>query len=343
MNLSEIAPETQEMLIYSMLAFLLAMFLTPIYTHIAFKFQWWKKERNLDATGSSMPIKTKLHAYKHKRHIPTMAGMIGLVAIAVITLFWNFDQRFTWLPIAAMLGGGLVGLIDDIINLRGSNLGVAGLRPGIKFTLISILGLALGWWFYAKLGYDAINIPFDGVLHLGWLIIPVFAFIVVATGNAVNISDGLDGLAGGLLAISYGTFGLIAFLQASYPLAALCFTVVGALLAYIWFNIYPARFWMGDIGSFAFGAGLGVVAMFTNSVLLLPVIGFIFVVEAGSSLLQIASKKLRHGKKIFISAPIHHHLEAKGWEETKITMRFWVLAAITAFIGLVLAIAGGII
>ena len=163
---------------------------------------------------------------------------------------------------------------------------------------------------------------------------------MVATGNAVNISDGLDGLAGGLLTTSFGAFGVIALLQGHFALAGFCFTAVGALLSYLWFNIYPARFFMGDVGSFAFGVALGVVAMMTNTLFLLPIIGFIFVLEAGSSVIQITSKKL-FGRKVFKSAPIHHHLEASGWPETKVTMRFWVVGCVVAFVGVFLAIAGG--
>jgi len=175
---------------------------------------------------------------------------------------------------------------------------------------------------------------------LGWLIVPLFAFAVIATSNAVNISDGLDGLAGGLVAISYVTFGIIALFQSQIFLAGFCFTVVGALLSYLWFNIYPARFFMGDVGSFALGTSLGVVAMLTNTLFLLPIIGIVFVAEAGSSLIQIASKCIFH-RRIFISAPIHQHLEASGWPETKVTMRFWIIAVVAAFIGILLAIAGG--
>jgi phospho-N-acetylmuramoyl-pentapeptide-transferase len=170
--------------------------------------------------------------------------------------------------------------------------------------------------------------------------VPLFAFAVIATSNAVNISDGLDGLAGGLLTISFGTFGVIALLQGHVYLAGFCFTVVGVLLSYLWFNIFPARFFMGDVGSFAFGTSLGVVAMMTNALFLLPIIGIIFVIEAGSSLIQILSKRFLH-RKVFISAPIHHHLEATGWPETKVTMRFWIIAAVAGIVGVLLALAGG--
>lgn len=324
----------------SVLAFLFAMFLTPIYTFFAYKFRFWKKQRTASTTGEDLKVFTKLHANKFKRNIPTMAGIVFVLAIAVVTFFFNLDRSETYLPLAALVGGALVGLLDDVINIKGSGKGVAGLRSGIKFTLITVIGLGLGWYFFSKLGVDAIHIPFVGDLALGWMIIPLFGFAVVAAGNSVNISDGLDGLAGGLAAIAYGSFGIIALLQGNAMIAGFCFTVVGALLSYLWFNIYPARFFMGDVGSFALGTSLGVVAMLTDTLLLLPVIGLLFVVEAGSSLIQIFSKKV-FKRKIFISAPIHHHLEASGWPETKITMRFWVIAAITSFIGVLMALAGG--
>jgi phospho-N-acetylmuramoyl-pentapeptide-transferase len=206
--------------------------------------------------------------------------------------------------------------------------------------MITAMAIVLGWFFYTRLGYDAIHIPFVGDWQVGVWIIAIFVFAVVATSNAVNISDGLDGLAGGLLALSFATFGVIALLQEQLTIAGFCFTVVGALLSYLWFNIFPARFFMGDVGSFAFGTSLGVVAMLTNTLFLLPIIGVLFVVEAGSSLLQITSKRLFH-RKVFISAPIHHHLEAKGWPEVKVTMRFWVIGCMAAFIGLLVALAGG--
>ncbi len=321
-------------------AFVLAMFLTPIYTTIAYKYKFWKKQRDTSTTGEKLLVFVKLHEAKFKRNIPTMAGIIAVLAITIVTLLFNLDRAETYLPLAALIGGGVVGLLDDIINIRGNGKGVAGLRSSVKFFAITALGLGLGWYFAVKLGYNAVHLPFIGDVAIGWLMIPLFAFAVVATGNAVNISDGLDGLAGGLLMSAYGAFGVIALLQGHFLLAGFCFTVIGALLAYLWFNIYPARFFMGDVGSFALGTSLGVVAMLTNSFFLLPVIGIVFVIEAGSSLLQIMSKRL-FGRKIFISAPIHHHLEAQGWPETKVTMRFWVIAVVASFIGVLLALAGG--
>lgn len=339
MNISTITDELTHTFLLSVAAFLLAMFLTPIYTYFAYKYKFWKRQRSTSTTGEKLEVFTKLHANKFKRNIPTMAGLIFIVAISLVTLF-NLDRGQTWLPLAALVGGAIVGLLDDIINLRGNGTGVAGLRSSLKFLMISALGILLGWWFFDRLGVSSLHIPFIGDWSIGWLIIPIFAFAVVATGNAVNISDGLDGLAGGLLSLSYGAFGVIALLQNQVYLAGFCFTVAGALLSYVWFNIHPARFFMGDVGSFSLGATLGVVAMLTNTLFLLPIIGALFVVEAGSSAIQIFSKKV-FKRKVFLSAPVHHHLEAIGWPETKVTMRFWVIGAVTAFIGVFLALAGG--
>ncbi len=337
----EITDQLVHTFVLSLAAFLLAMFLTPIYTFFAYRFKFWKKQRSTTTTGEKLQVFNKLHAKKFERNIPTMAGIIFIIAIAVTTLF-NLNRGQTWLPLAALLGGALVGLLDDIINLRGNGSGSAGLRSSVKFSLITALGLLLGWWFFERNGVSSIFVPFIGDISIGWGIIPLFAFAVVATGNAVNISDGLDGLAGGLLSLSYSTFGVIALMQGQVFLAGFCFTVVGALLSYVWFNIYPARFFMGDVGSFSLGAALGVVAILTNTLFLLPIIGIIFVIEAGSSAIQIISKKY-FGRKVFISAPIHHHFEAVGWPETKVTMRFWVIGAVAGFMGVLLALAGGVI
>ena len=330
-------------LILALGAFLMAMFLTPIYTHFAYKYKFWKKQKKTTVQGDSLPVMTKLHAHKFKRVFPTMAGTIGLVTVVTVTLICNFDRGQTWLPLAGFIGGAVVGLIDDLINVFGSGKGAAGLRAPIKFVMISAVGLLLGWFFASKLGWTSVHIPFVGYLELGIVgTVLLFAFAVVATSNAVNISDGLDGLAGGLMMIAYGAYGVIALFQGQWLLTGFCLVVVGWLLSYVWFNVPPARFMMGDVGSFALGAGLGVVAMMTNAFLLLPVIGILLVVEAGSSLIQMFWKKV-FKKKLFISAPIHHHLEAKGWGEAKIVMRFWVIAGVFALIGVFIAAAGGII
>ncbi len=323
------------------LSFITAMVLTPLYTTAAFSGKWWKRARTTAITGEKAKVYQKLHAAKHQRHIPTMAGVIFVLAITLVTVAGNLSRSETWLPLAAMVGAGLIGLFDDIINIRGVGGGIAGMRAKVKALLLIAVALVGGWWFYNKLGVNTIHVPFFDTWHIGWLIIPLFVLVVFATANAVNITDGLDGLAGGLSAIAFGAYAVIAIIERKYGLAGFCMTITGALLSYTWFNIYPARFFMGDVGSFALGTALAIVAMLTDTVLLLPVIGIIFVAEAGSVIVQIGSKKLRHGKKIFLSSPIHHHFEAIGWPETKVTMRFWVIGQIAAFVGVIMFILGG--
>lgn len=335
--------ETFYGLILALSAFFLATFLTPIYTYFAYKYKFWKKQKKTTVTGEALPVMTKLHAKKMARHFPTMAGVIGVITVLLVTWICNLNREQTWLPLVGFIGGSLVGFVDDLINVFGTGNGAAGLRASVKFIMITAIGVALGWWFAVKLGWTDIMVPFVGDIEVGVVgMVLIFAFAVVATSNAVNISDGLDGLAGGLAMLAYGAYAVIALLQGNWMLAGFCLTVVGWLLSYIWFNVPPARFMMGDTGSFAIGAGLGVVAMMTNAFFLLPIIGILFVVEAGSSLIQIFWKKVFH-KKLLISAPIHHHLEAKGWGEAKIVMRFWVIAGVFAIVGVFLAAQGGII
>ena len=320
--------------------FLIAMLLTPMFTTLAYKHEWWKKPRNHAWSGGVATVYNSLHAAKHERHIPNMAGMIFVLAIAAVTFAANLSRGQTWLPLAGMLGAGAIGLTDDIMNIRGINASIAGMGSAVKFGLYSLVILAGGWWFYEKLGVHTVYLP--GMHHwsIGVFVIALFWLVVIATANSVNITDGLDGLAGGLLASSFGAYAVIAGIEGKYSLAAFCLTVVGALLSYTWFNIFPARFFMGDVGSFALGTALGIIAMQTDTIYVLPVIGAVYVMETGSVIINRASKKLRHGKKVFLSSPIHHHFEAVGWPETKITMRFWILGQVAAVLGLILFLLG---
>ncbi len=322
------------------LGFLLAMALTPIFTTMAYRHQWWKKARSDAWSGGKATVYNKLHAAKHRSNIPNMAGLIFVVSIVIVTAVTNLSRGETWLPLAGMVGAGLVGLADDVMNIRGVNAAIAGMKAKVKFLLYSVVALVGGWWFWEKLGVHTIYLPGLHDINIGAAVIPLFWFVVVATANSVNITDGLDGLAGGLLSSSFGTYAIIAGIEGKYALAAFCLTVVGALLSYTWFNIYPARFFMGDVGSFALGTALGIIAMQTNTIYVLPIIGAVYVVETGSVIINRASRKLRHGKKVFLSSPIHHHFEAIGWPETKVTMRFWILGQVAAVLGLILFLIG---
>jgi phospho-N-acetylmuramoyl-pentapeptide-transferase len=327
-------------LLLGFFGFLLAMSITPLYTYVAYQRQWWKRQRTDAWAGGAAAVYNKLHAEKHKRHIPTMAGLVFVAAIAIVTLLGNLERTETWLPLAGMLAAGTIGLFDDFMNIRSSKSGVAGMTSGIKFILHSSVALIGGIWFFSKLDVTSIYLPGLHDVHIGIFVVVLFWLVVVATANSVNISDGLDGLAGGLLVSSFTVYTIIAGIQGQYALAGFCLTVVGALLSYTWFNIFPARFFMGDVGSFALGTALGIIAMQTNTVYVLPIIGAVYVVETGSVIINRVSKKLRHGKRVFLSSPLHHHFEALGWPETKVTMRFWILGQVSGVLGLIAFLVG---
>ena len=319
------------------LSFIIAIILTPILTHFLYKYKLGQKIRLKAATGEKASVFRAFH--KSKENTPTMGGIVIWVPVAIVTFFFNLTRAETYLPLATLVASGSLGLIDDLINTLG-----IGIKKGLgifqKFFWQFAIAILGAWWFYFKLGFSIIHVPGIGDFNIGWLYIPLFIFVIIATTNAVNITDGLDGLAGGCLITAFAAFAVIAFFKGQVVLATFCMTIIGALLAFLWFNIYPARFFMGDTGSLALGATLAIVAFLTNSVLVLPVVGFIFVIETLSSIVQILSKKLRKGKKIFLSAPLHHHLEAIGWPEPKIVMRLWIVSGVFAAFGIVLGLIG---
>lgn len=338
-NETQLIPELAQLGLFAFGSFVLAMILTPIYTFFAYKGQWWRKVRTESVDGKKAPVFHKLHAGKHKRNIPTMAGVIIILTVAIITAIFNYDRGQTLLPLFTLLSIGLVGLIDDYLHVKGLADKSGGLSAKVQIFWLTAFAIIGAWWFYSKLGWSILHIPAWGPLEIGWLYIPLFIGVFFAASKSVGITDGLDGLAGGLLTFAFGAYGIIAIFQGNYGIATFCATIVGATLAYTWFNIYPARFFMGNVGSISLGATLGVIAMLTNSVFVLPIVGFVFFAESGSSAIQLLSKKIR-GKKIFLSAPVHHHFEAKGWPETKVTMRFWLVGIVMAVVGVVFGILG---
>ena len=325
-------------------AFIFTIAWTPLLTNFLYRHKLGKKIRNSGAT----PIFSQLHAAKSGT--PTMGGLLIWVTTLVMALglflvnkLWpgswlgqlSFLSRSqTYLPLGILVASALIGLFDDWLDVRGRGTkGGGGLSLRSRLLVYAIIALIGALWFYFKLDWDIFHIPFLGNFSLGWWYIPVFIFVIIGTAFSVNETDGLDGLAGGTLLSSFMTYGAITFLIGRYDLTALCAVISGALLAFLWFNINPARFYMGDTGSMSLGITLGVIAMLTNTALILPVIGLVFVVETLSVIIQVLSKKLRHGRKVFLSAPIHHHFEAKGWTEPKIVMRFWVIAAVSGALG----------
>ena len=246
------------------------------------------------------------------------------------------SRKETLLPLGCLVASALVGLADDFMDVFRLGHKKRGIKFSHKLLIYALIALVGAYWFYFKLEWDIIHIPFLGSFAIGWWYILFFIAIVVGTAFAVNQTDGLDGLAGGILLSSFASYSVISFAMGRYDLATFCGVIAGALLAFLWFNINPARFFMGDTGSISLGVTLALVALYTNTAFILPFIGFIFVIEAFSSIIQILSKKFRHGKKVFLSSPLHHHFEAKGWPEPKVVMRFWVVAGVMAVIGLII-------
>jgi len=335
-----------KILTISAASFVVAILATPILTHFLYKYRLGKKIRNEGTT----PIYTSLH--KGKEGTPTMGGIliwVTVAAIAIGILFltktfgpdkifsdYNFlTRKQTLLPLGILLFAAVIGLIDDLLGIFHLGRERRGLRLRERLVIFTIIAIIGAFWFYFKLDWDLIHVPFLGDFNIGWWYVPIFIFIIVASAFSSNETDGLDGLLGGTLLIAFSSYIIISYFQGRTELAAFCGAIVGALLAFLWFNINPARFFMGDTGSMSLGITLGVIAMLTNSLFFLPFIGFILVIESLSVIIQILSKKFRH-KKVFLSTPIHHHFEAKGWPETKVTMRFWIISGVMAVIGLIL-------
>ncbi len=335
-----------KILFLSTFAFIFTVLWTPILTNFLYKNKLGKKIRN----NGSTPVFSELHA--HKAGTPTMGGILIWGTLFFLILFFyylslifpgsilshlNFlSQKETLLPLGALMASALIGLLDDWLDVSGKGVfGGGGLKMKHRLLIYTMIAVFGALWFYFKLDWALIHLPFLGYFQIGWWYIPVFIFIIVATSFSVNETDGLDGLAGGTLLVSYASYGIISFAMGRYDLATFCAVIVGALLAFLWFNIPPARFYMGDTGSMSLGVTLGIIALLTNNVFLLPFIGFIFLLESLSVIIQILSKKIRK-KKVFLSAPIHHHLQACGWTEAKIVMRFWLISAVVAAVGLMI-------
>ncbi len=334
-----------KILFFTTLAFVFTIAWTPILTHFLYKYKFGKHIR---ADGST-PIFSRLHA--KKSGTPTMGGiLIWLTTLIFALFFFYLEKIFPWpplaylnflsrsqtlLPLGCLVASALVGMVDDILDSKHLGYRKRGIKFSHKLIIYTAIALVGAFWFYFKLDWDVVHIPFLGNFYLGWFYILFFVAVVVGTAFAVNQTDGLDGLAGGTLLIAFGVYAVIAFLTEKYDLAVFCGVIVGALVAFLWFNINPARFFMGDTGSMSLGVTLALVALYTNTAFILPFLGFIFVIEALSTIIQILAKKIG-GRKIFLSAPIHHHFEAKGWSEPKIVMRFWLIAGVTAAVGLII-------
>ncbi len=346
-----------KVIVPAIIAFLTGIALTPTLSHYLYKYKAWKKKSVPVATdGRAATISQKLHN-DEERKTPRMGGVVVWGSVLLVTFFFwlwagvtkstmsdglNFLSRNqTWLPLFTLLVGALFGFLDDFLTVRDRyDFAAGGLSAMKRLFFVTVVAIGGAWWFYTKLEVSSIIVPFVGIIDIGLLFIPFFILVMLGCYSS-GVIDGIDGLSGGVFASIFSAYGVIAFFQNQLDLAALCFVIVGGLLAFLWFNIPPARFFMSETGTMALTMTLAVVAFLTGQVLILPIIAFLLVATALSSALQLASKKLRGGKKLFLVAPMHHYFQAaKGWPAYKVVMRYWVFSVICAFIGVIIALIG---
>ncbi|MCH8518818.1 phospho-N-acetylmuramoyl-pentapeptide-transferase [Candidatus Gracilibacteria bacterium] len=330
---------------FGLATFLVGFLISPFYISFLQALKLGKRIREETMTGKAFEF-FKLHA--HKTGTPTMGGAMILLTVFLMVLisvlfqqlgFINnslLNQRETYLSLFTLLTVGILGGIDDYMNIKGIGK-TKGISAKFKMFWLLIFAAAGSWWFYDKLGWADIllKLPYFPGFEIGFLFVPRFIFIIVGAANSVNITDGLDGLAGGLLLFAYAVYGYITFDQGLFLLSTLCVSICGALIAFLWFNIKPAKFYMGDVGSLALGANLGLMALLTNTLAILCIVGLIFILETLSVIIQIVSKKLRKGKKVFKIAPFHHHLEACDWSEETVVFRLWLVGLILSVVAVI--------
>lgn len=352
MNLDPVTLNAVAVFLPAVFAFGIGIAITPIVTDFLYRYRMWKSESGKKAPdGSETPIFNKLHADKEVG-TPRMGGAIIWIAVLFTIAFFTalsmidgavaetldfFSRSQTWLPLFTLMVGAAVGLLDDWLEVtdKGNYL-PGGLSLRKRLLMVGLMGLVGGWWFYAKLDFTGILIPFLGSIDFGWLIIPFFVLVMMATYSS-GVIDGLDGLSGGVFAAVFSAYGIIAFALGMIDLSAFCFVIVGAVLAFLWFNIPPARFYMTETGVMALTTTLAVIAFLTNQVIALLLIGLPLVATTLSVIIQLASKQLRN-QKVLKVAPLHHHFEAIGWPEAKVTMRYWVVSIVCALAGTALAL-----
>lgn len=341
--------------ILSATAFFVGIALTPVLTFFLYRYRFWRKSARTDAPdGTKTPIFNALHR-ERETTVPRMGGiLIWIIPLLLSFIFFGLSRWFdgpllskinflsrsqTWLPLFTLVAASLVGAADDVIQIFGKGKYIAGgMRFSRRLALITLIALVGAYWFFVKLDVNAVFVPFVGAVPLGILFVPVFVLVMLATFSG-SVIDGLDGLSGGTLAAAFAAYSGIAWAQGQVDLAAFTGVIVGALLAFLWFNIPPARFYMGETGMFGLTTTLAVVAFLTEQVAVLPIIAFPLLVSSASVILQFASKRFLK-RKIFRVAPLHHHFEAIGWSAHTVVMRYWVVSVIFALLGMVAALAG---
>lgn len=343
------------------LAFIIGILITPLVSRYLYGLKAWKKKagKGTGYGGGKTPLFDELHKDKDT-NTPRMGGIviwasviltITLIAIASAlfphTVFANLDflsRSQTWLPLFTLFVGAFVGFLDDLLVIRGTGKHFAGGLPlSQRLVVVAFTASFIAWWFYEKLEVSAISFFSYGSIELGWYFMPFFVIVALAV-YASSIIDGIDGLAGGVFLFIFTAYAGIAFYQEQFDIAAFSATIVGGILAFLWFNIPPARFYMTETGVMALTMTLTVLAFMTDTlgegegISVLPIVAFLLFATVGTNIIQVASKKL-FGKKVFLVAPIHHHFEALGWSHAKIAMRYWVLGFVLAVLGMLMAIA----
>lgn len=352
--------EVVKILLPALLGFLVGMGITPTITDYLYRNKMWKKKvKSLTMDGREATVFMSLHKDKEV-NTPRMGGIIIWISSFVTAfIFWFlakivgvdvFNQlefisrNQTWIPFFTLLLGALVGLMDDIMEIKGSGDNkIGGLSSKKRLFFVGIVALSISIWFYSKLEISEIFLPFVGYFDLGVLFIPFFVLTMLFIYSG-GVIDGIDGLAGGVFTVAFAAYGIIAFSNNQIDLAAFCALIVGSILSFLWFNIPPARFYMSETGSMALTITLTTVALMTDKLgegaglFVLPIIAAPLVITVLSVMIQMTSKKLRNGKKVFLSAPIHHHFEALGWPSYKVTMRYWVFSLIAATLGVIISV-----
>ena len=342
-----------KILLPTAISFIVGILLSPIATHYFYKYKMWRKvSRNKNVPEGNFH---KIHDEQAELSTPRTGGMIIWISVVITIFIFGFvdfllnnelsnklyfiSRNQTVLPLFTLIMASLVGLGDDFLQIFGNVKWTSDpikLRY-LKISIIVALGLIIGWWFFVKLGISNIYIPWFGFVELGYLFIPFFVLIMLGVWST-SIVDGVDGLSGGILASIFASYTLISFFHNQIDLAALCGVITGGLLAFLWFNIPPARFYMGETGMIGLTVTLAVIAFLTNTVLLLPIIAFPLFITSVSTIIQMTSRRFRNGKKVFLFAPLHHHFEAMGWPKYKVTMRYWIVGVITAVVGVIIAL-----
>lgn len=344
----------------AVISFFIGLIITPFLSHFFYRHRLWKQHsRKNNSTHEACDVISedfkKIHNESQELSTPRVGGMIIWLSVllTIILVYINsivfgdtisqkldfLSKNQTLLPLFSLILASLIGLVDDLLQIKGNGNYADGISRKYRILVVLAIALVGAWWFAFKLGISGLYVPFVGEIEIGLLFIPFFVITMLGVFSG-SVIDGIDGLAGGVMISAFGSYMVIAFINNQIDLAAFSAVIVGGLLAFLWFNIPPARFYMGETGMLGLTVTLSIVAFLTKQPLLLPIIAFPLFITSLSSSIQMFSKKFFNGYKVFKVAPLHHHFEALGWPSYKVTMRFWIVSVVFGFIGIIIAIVG---